>query len=209
VTLPDRVRQLLGPTHAAIEQTAFARAMIGGTIDRAAYSRGLDQLGVLHSALEDALATRPEFVALYDPARMTRTDAIACDLVALGGEPAGPTDATDALCAAIRGWAAASPWKLVGALYVLEGSRMGSMALVRPLSKALGVEVRPGTGLDYHLAGIATRPQDWQRFRATLAGSPLTESQQADVCAGAVGTMDGLFALYAALPVGTPNAVAV
>lgn len=209
MTLPDRVRQLLGPTHAAIEQTDFARGMIGGTIDRDSYCRGLDQLGVLHSAVEDALAARPEVAPLYRPADMSRTDAVACDLIALGGDPTGPTPETESLCAAVREWAATSPWKLVGSLYVLEGSRMGSMALVRPLSKALGIEVRPGTGLDYHLAGIATRPQDWQRFRGTLAGLPLTDSEQADVCAGATATMDGLFALYAALPAATPEVAAV
>lgn len=208
MTLPDRVRQLLGPTHAAIEQTDFARALVAGTIDRPAYCRGLAQLAHLHAALEDAFAGRPEFAPLYRPADMARTDAIACDLAALGGFPDDPTEPTERACGAIREWAASSPWKLVGALYVLEGSRMGSMALVRPLSKALGVEVRPGTGLDYHLAGMPTRPQTWGQFRGTLAGLPLTADQQADVCAGAAETMDGLFALYSALPVGTPEPAA-
>lgn len=201
MTLPDRVRQLLGPTHAAIEQTDFARAMIGGTIDRAAYCRGMAQLAHLHGAVEEALAVHPEFAPLYRSADMSRTDAIACDLVALGHFPDDPTDATAAQCALISQWSAASPWKLVGALYVLEGSRMGSMALVRPLSKALGVEVRPGTGLDYHLTGIATRPQTWQQFRGTLAALPLTDAQQAAVCDGGTATMDALHAMYAAFPV--------
>jgi heme oxygenase len=201
VTLPDRVRQLLGPTHAAIEQTPFARALIAGTIDRAAYSRAVAQLAHLHSAVEDALAARHEFAPLYRPADMARTDAIACDLVALGHFPDDPTELTAAQCNQIAQWATATPWKLIGALYVLEGSRMGSMALVRPLSKALNVEVRPGVGLDYHLTGMATRPQCWQQFRAQLAALPLTDDQQADVCNGATATMDALHALYASFAV--------
>lgn len=209
MTLPDRIRQLLGPTHAAIEQTGFARAMIGGTIDRPAYCGGLAQLSVLHAALEDALAGWADVAPLYRPADMARADAIGHDLAVLGGFAGDPVEATQRLCSSFREWAADAPWKLAGALYVLEGSRMGSMALVRPLSKALAAEVRPGTGLDYHLAGIATRPQAWQQFRQTLAGLPLTDREQADVCAGATATMDGLFALYAGLPVGTPEAAAV
>jgi heme oxygenase len=201
VTLPDRVRQLLGPTHAAIEQTDFARAMIGGTIDRAAYCRGLAQLAHLHAAVEEALAAHPEFAVLYRAADMSRTDAIACDLVALGHFPDDPTDATAAVCSLVAGWSSAAPWRLVGALYVLEGSRMGSMALVRPLSQALAVEIRPGAGLDYHLTGIATRPQTWQQFRGILAALPLTDAQQQAVCDGATATMDALHALYAAFPV--------
>lgn len=74
---------------------------------------------------------------------------------------------------------------------------MGSMALARPLAKALGVPPHPGAGLDYHLDGVATRPMKWQQFRATLSALPLPEPQRDDVTAAAVEVMRGLCELYA------------
>lgn len=83
---------------------------------------------------------------------------------------------------------------------------MGSMVLARTLAPALGVDRRPGAGLDYHLDGIATRPREWQRFRAALAALPLGPARQAAVEAAAVATMSGLLGLYADLPAGEPAA---
>ena len=81
------------------------------------------------------------------------------------------------------------------------------MVLARSVGKALGLDPRqPGTGLDYHADGLATRPPDWKRFRQALADWPLTEAEAEDVCRAAVVTMDGMVEMYAALPVGSPAA---
>jgi heme oxygenase len=211
MTLPDQIRSALAADHAAVEATPFARAMVSGRIAPADYAAGLAGLYHLHAALEGGLGEAagrcPEVAAVYDPDRMARSPLAARDLAALGAPPAGePGPAVARLARRFADWAAGAPWALLGPLYVLEGSRMGSMVLVRSLAPALGVDRRPGAGLDYHLDGIATRPQDWQVFRAALAGLPLTPAQRADVLAAAVATMGGLLELYAALPVAAPEA---
>jgi heme oxygenase len=128
---------------------------------------------------------------------MRRTLLLMADLTALGGHrDAPPVPALVGLLDHFRKWAADSPWALAGPLYVVEGSRMGSMFLARSLSKALGVPTDPGSGLDYHAAGSATRPRDWNQFRATLSGLALSESQQADVIDAAVTTMNHMIAMY-------------
>ena len=74
------------------------------------------------------------------------------------------------------------------------------MFLVRALAKAFELPMEPGHGLDYHLDGIATRRQDWARFRGRLDSLPLSESQQQDVLFAAVETMKSLHSLYEAIP---------
>ncbi len=215
MTTPDRIRQALAPSHAVVELTPFAQALAGGRVGRAEYAAGLRQMGHLHAALEAALAAaaprHPAVAALYDPAKMDRSASIARDLEALGSHTVDAPDAPAARVAdAAAGWAADKPWALLGALYVVEGSRMGSMVLARTVGKALGLDPRqPGTGLDYHTDGLATRPPDWKRFRQALADWPLTEQEADDVCHAAAVTMDGMVDLYAALPVASSVAVAV
>lgn len=210
MTTPDRIRQALAPAHAQVELTPFAQALAGARVGRPEYVAGLRQMAYLHEALEAALAAAAPrhagVAALYDPAKMDRSASIARDLAALGEESVDAPAAPAARVAeAVAGWAAAKPWALLGALYVVEGSRMGSMVLARSVGKALGRDPRqPGTGLDYHADGLATRPQDWRQFRQALADLPLTESEAEDVCAAAAVTMDGMVELYAALPVTAP-----
>lgn len=197
-TLPDRIRQAIAPAHVAVEQTPFARGMVTGTIGRADYTAGLAQLHHLHRELEAAA----EFAAL--PAALVpppRTPAIDRDLLALGGDAdveAHPAIAD--LTERMRHWASTTPTALLGAIYVMEGSRMGSMVLARSLTKALNVEPRPGQGLDYHIDGIATRPTDWKAFREQLGAIPFTTGEQEAIVTAAVQVMDVLTTLYASVP---------
>ena len=212
MNLPDRIRQALAPAHAEVERTPFAQGMASGRIGRAEYAAGLRQLGHLHAALEAALAAsaprHPALAALYDPARMDRSSAIVRDRIALGADGADPAkEPVKRLTDRIAEWAALAPWALLGPLYVVEGSRMGSMFLTRSLGRALGVDpLRPDSGLDYHAEGLATRAQDWKRFRQGLADAPLTESEADDVLRAAGAAMEGLVEMYAGLPTGsTPS----
>lgn len=196
--LADQLRAAIADRHTAIERTPVAVAMIRGTITRDAYADWLTQMGHLHVALEDALADCPAAVGLYAPTEMNRSAAITRDRDTFPGTgETFPCEPVARLTERLPEWRAIAPWKLIGALYVLEGSRMGSMALVRPLARAFGLSPQPGVGLDYHLDGIGTRPQRWQQFRAALSALPLTVEQQADVAAAAVETMSALCEFYA------------
>lgn len=205
MTLPDRMRAAISANHTAVEATPFATAMVSGRMTREHYAAALRGLHRLHAALESALATSQQcaaVAAVYAPDRMNRADLIVGDLEALGFalDADEPNPEADELAAKFTRWAASAPHALLGALYVIEGSRMGSMVLARTLGPALGAGRGPGTGLDYHLDGIATRPQDWQRFRGTLAALPLSAAEQDAASAAADETMQGLVAIYAALP---------
>lgn len=196
--LPDMLRQSIASLHTSIEVTPLACAMINGTIAKSAYSQWLYQMMSIHQNLEQALTSTTMLGELYDPHTMNRSEILKQDAEALQlAFDETSHAAVEAFGATLHDWSVESPWKLLGVLYVLEGSRMGSLALVRPLSKALGVALHKGTGIDYHLDGAAQRPQIWQAFRAKLAQFPLTAEQQVDVQSAACHTMSVLHDMYA------------
>ena len=205
MTLPDQLKQATAATQAALEETPAAKALARGEFDRDGYANLLGQMGRLHASLETALAHKPDYATLYRPADMARAGAIGRDLAALDCEPpARLCDAVTNLIGLFRQWGEQSPWMLIGALYVVEGSRLPSLDSVRTVAEALGVEVRPGAGVDYHLDGIAARPMVWQQFKAILASVPFSEAQKENICRAATVTAQGLHGLYAAARLAEP-----
>lgn len=193
--LAARLREAIASAHGIIEELPLSRSMLDGTLDRDAYLGLLGQLWHLHREIESALSVSPQLQHFFT-AEMGRTTALANDLARLGGAPSAPAPTTLTLLTALRTLQRRAPWSLLGCLYVLEGSRMGSMVLVRPLAQALGVPPSPDCGLDYHLDGLNQRPRLWQQFKAKLIALPLTEAQAEEVIEGATTLMDGLVTLY-------------
>jgi heme oxygenase len=91
---------------------------------------------------------------------------------------------------------AVSPWVWAGALYVLEGSRMGSRMLAKTVAAALQLPLRPGLGLDYHLAGLSDGGQTWQEFKAFLENAPVTASESDSFARGVERTFQVMFDVY-------------
>ena len=193
--LLDRLHVALRAPRAALARTPFASARRIESISREEYTATLAQLGQVHAALEADLTTTG--MPLYQP-NMARAMLIACDLAALGYDgDIEPTEATARLIDRFAEWAATEPTKLLGALFVLEGTRTASVAFLRSLARTLDVELRPDAGIDYHLDGLAARPYEWGRFKADLASLELTETEKDGICDAAVETMTSLVEVYA------------
>ena len=191
----DRLHAALRAPRAALARTPFASARQIESISHEDYTATLAQLGQVHAALEADLTTTG--MPLYQP-NMARAMLIACDLAALGYDgDIVPTEATDCLIDRFAAWAANAPTKLLGALFVLEGTRTASVAFLRSLARTLDVELRPDAGIDYHLDGLAARPYEWGRFKADLASLELTETEKDGICDAAVETMTSLVEVYA------------
>jgi heme oxygenase len=128
---------------------------------------------------------------------MERAEAIAHDLSALGLEVFDePHPAAVSWLGEIRRVAEREPMIWLGVVYLFEGSRMGSMLLVRSLSRALGVAANVGMGLDYHLQGANESYAHWQRLKERLDGLPLVESDRMAACQGAKATFRMLHDVY-------------
>jgi heme oxygenase (biliverdin-producing, ferredoxin) len=199
--LADRIRAEMAVIHAQIDRSPMAAALVSGQIDRDAYGLLLGAMYDLHTAFEEALEEAHELPVMYQDPAYRRADDIQRDLIALGFSEIEPTpEAVMDMIEQIREWPAQSPWKLLGALYVFEGSRMGSMVMAKSLARAFGLAPAPGVGLDYHLAGAATRPQTWMGFRASINALQLNEADADEVLAGAVEMMTAMNDVYQNAP---------
>lgn len=188
------LRAATDPLHREVEALPMAQAMADGTIGRDDYAELLKLLLTTHRLWEPEAATQ----TIWDD-RMGRVGAIERDLTALGYEPdAADHPACDAWIAEMRDVAATHPAVWLGVIYLFEGSRMGSMALLKPLAKALGVPPIPGRGLDYHADGLADRVPRWLRTKAMLNALPLNDEQRDAAVRGAVSAFELLRELYSA-----------
>jgi heme oxygenase len=203
MALPDQLRLAIGSLHQSIEQTPLARAMLHGTLDLTTYVWWLSQMNVVHLGVEEAIRESAYFQDRPLFRSIDRSSVIVRDLVALNASACHQIESCVLdFVANVEEWALASPWKLLGVLYVLEGSRMGSLVLAKPVARSLGLQPALGVGLDYHLEAAAQRPQLWQQFRGTLTMLDLSHEQRCEVEAAAVATMSCLHELYQTAPVG-------
>ena len=195
LSLRDGIRDL----HVRIERLPVAVAISEGRVTKPQYIQVLAQLYHIHRCLEEELALHPFLATVYDSSVMARADVALQDLTYLGcGEPEVPQPETKELLLQLQHWSQRSAPALLGALYVLEGSRMGSLVLYRPLARALSVPAELGHGLDYHISGMTDRPAAWKRFITALLAQPLTRAEQQHVVDTAITTMAALHDVYAA-----------
>ena len=200
-----QLRDATQDIHRRLEDLPLAQALAQGRIGLRAYAGLLRQLVHLHDSAEAVLDRHPE-LGVYRPA-MARRAVLLRDLQALGCDPAAPAlPAVRAFAARLEAWSSTTPVALLGCLYVLEGSRLGSLHLVQPLAAALGVAPTPGAGLDYHLDGRQQRPQLWLQFKLAMNAAVSDPAQQAVVVDAALATFGALYDLYAALPPQPPAA---
>ena len=197
MSLSSQLRHETRDVHDRIEQLPVSLAIVKGTITRENYCELLVQQLHLHKAFEDALAAANP-AGLFTDA-MRRTDVIVNDLVALDWPVIGPpTEATQNAMNEVQEWAENDPFKLLGALYVLEGSRMGSMVIIRPIAQALGVSPQPGNGVDYHLTDRSF-PGHFAVFKRRLDGLGETDHGPA-IIEGANRFFQLTYNVYEAVP---------
>ncbi len=196
----NRIRAAISRAHESIERTPYSIAIMSGSIGISDYAVSLAQLHEIHQALE-AAAPNSAFSDFFDN-EMLRTPAIKRDLSFWGVRLADLTimPETQTITQLIRTSVASDPVSLLGFIYVLEGSRMGSLVIVKPLSAAFQVAPHDGQGLDYHTDGARKTPGRLAAWKARVGQLGLTESDVTIMEAAAVGLMESLTSLYAKLP---------
>jgi len=200
--LMDQIRAAISESHVAIEKTDFSKAMLSDYIHPMDYARGIAQLWYVHNALELGIGKNTDLESFFT-SEMVRTPTIVRDLSALGYR----LDSMDALretqtiVATLQSWSKDLPFALLGCIYILEGSRMGSLVIAKFLSKALGNA--PGTfrGIEYHTEGAFATPMRVRNLKEQIERAELSQERADAVKLGAVEFMNLLNNLYNALPV--------
>jgi heme oxygenase len=196
------LREAIAADHDAIEKTPYAAAMAQGSIGREDYLLGLVQLYHVHAALEVAVAQGTELKPFFTSA-MARTPAIKRDLAHFGRrvEDYAVLPQTQAIATEILRLAKTAPHNLLAHIYVLEGSRMGSLVLTKPIAQALQVQPEENCGIDYHVEGARETPLRLRGWKEAVGGVAWGAEQEAAIKSTAARFMHALCQLYAALPV--------
>jgi heme oxygenase len=201
------VRSAISASHFQIEQTAFSKGMMDGSMNPLDYSRGLVQLWHIHFALERSVAKCPEVTTFFTP-EMIRTATIQRDLQAFGFDKNhfAPLEETNIIVEQIQAWERNSPYALLGCVYILEGSRMGSLVIAKPLGRSLGLPAGTTAGLEYHTEGALSTPMRLRSFKEKVDTAGFDARSESELIEGAVNFMEMLNNLYQALPVNANNA---
>jgi len=167
--LATYLRESTAAAHKDAESRPLNRALARGTIPREAWIANLEQLFLLHRALDArvarSLGRHPEWQAIADRARVADLEA---DLAAFGSTGA-PTPVA-AIASGVAEIEAASDDEIAGMLYVTEGSTNGGRFLVKSLTRALGANgATPTRALDPY---GDQQPARWAQFKAVLAALP-------------------------------------
>ncbi len=196
------LREAIAADHDAIEKTPYALALAVGNIAREDYLLGLVQLYHVHAALEVAVAQSAELKPFFTPA-MERTPAIKRDLAHFGRrvEDYAVLPQTQVIAAEVLRLVKTAPHNLLAHIYVLEGSRMGSLVLTKPIAQALQVQPEEHCGIDYHVEGARETPLRLRGWKEAVGSVAWGTEQESAILSTAAQFMHALCQLYAALPI--------
>ncbi len=145
MNLTSSLREAVRPEFRSVEESELHRSIVSGAISRSLYGHFLWELRSLHLALARSLTEHPELAVHYDVQQITRTAALEADLARLCPRRPKPlTLHTTRLSARFEHWSARDPMRLLGALYVFELARAGSLRSVYRLAQLIGVHCFDG-----------------------------------------------------------------
>lgn len=201
-TLMENIKHAIQESHDAIEQTAFAEGMMNATITLEAYTFYLRQMLAIHEALDPLIDRSP--LCDWVPPTAKRTAAIQQDMTYLDSLSLSHAvlPATREIVLTLQQSYEAEPLSLLGHVYILEGSRMGSRVIAKPLQGLLGI---PSEALHYHLDHFEIQPRILREFRNRLNQGIHSARQQEVIQTTAVTFMNQLLKLYGELPKTLPS----
>ena len=180
MTLMDRLKSETSRAHADTEAIPFNACIMSGTMPQARYAGQLSCWNRLHVALEDALETsmNDRVQAVWQDTT-SRAPLLALDLQwhPDADVPDEAQQATAAMISWIESFASSDPVRLLGVLYVLEGSTLGGMILRKSIAGMYGIE--GDEGLAYYSAHGKEVMPNWMLFKARM-NSNITCSEEQD-----------------------------
>lgn len=182
--LLPRLKAATVGAHARLERTV---AVFERVASRSGYSALIARFYGLYEPLEERLAAAVDWTAQrYDFDARRKTPLLARDLLAL---PRGADRvATAARCEALPDVSSLS--RVLGCLYVLEGSTLGGQMIARELQRRHGMTSGSGAAF-FSSYGSAVGPQ-WRAFQAwaETQARAMSDNEQTVIVTAAVKTFD-------------------
>ena len=190
----QRLRESTRDLHDAAEHHDFQRAFAQGSLPKDRYVSYLQQMYLVHGALEEqmrAAAETSEAIRAVVDDRQYQVPYLVEDLEFFGVDPSSiePLPATRRLMNEIESMAS-EPASLLGLHYVVEGSNNGSRFIARGLMPAYGLT--PGPGLRYLDPYGDAQRERWQAFRAAMDEVGFSEEDSDRLLASARHMFQGI-----------------
>jgi len=192
-TLMDRLKSETAAAHDRTEAIPFNECIIQRTMPQDRYAGQLACWGRVHEALESSLnSSQDPFVRMIWPGTTQRAPLLAADLAWHGTAdvPEDARDATTDMVQWIESVSTEDPVKLLGILYVLEGSTLGGMILRKHLSELYGIEGEDG--LAYYSAHGRDVMPNWKQFKSRMNEGVSCPDAQRRIIEAASETFDRL-----------------
>jgi heme oxygenase len=179
--------------HRQAETRPLMRSIAQGTVGRDRFVAHLEQLLLVHRALDPAVqravTDHPSWSGIA-AAERGRVADLEADLKVLGGSLAPASlPATTAMVTAI---AKATPLQLLGMFYVTEGSTNGGRFLAKRVARTLGLDPVSRDGLRALDPYGERQPELWAAFKSAMNGIGFEPNAIRDIEAGARAMFDQL-----------------
>jgi heme oxygenase len=175
MTITERLKAASAELHHQAEHALFTRELFKGRRPIADYAALLQQMRLIHDALETALTTddHPSTRDVFDDAQR-KTHLLKQDLEDLGAHEA--PIALPATAAFIKRIESASPLWRLGVHYVLEGSTNGNAFVAKSIRKAYDLE---GDTATHYLDPYGSNQRsNWLAFKHRLDTLDFSELDQ-------------------------------
>ncbi len=204
-----RLREETAQLHSDTEQGRFQGMLMAGKLPLDAYVASLEQLLLVHRALEAhlqrhaALDTNIKHV-LRD--YQYQEPYLLEDLAHFGRktDEIKPLPATEAFIREIDRFATSCPIALLGAHYVFEGSNNGGKYIAKGLSRVY--DLNDGKGLKYLDPYGDNQKAYWQEFKSSMEATNLSDDDQNAIVKAAKDTFGAILRIHNALADHAANA---
>lgn len=194
-TLMDRLRRETDEHHRKIEALPFFEALMGETLLIRCYVGLLKSMAVVNGVLESALShSKHPVLASVWRENMRKLPLLQADLASFEGEDLSDilpvTTRTLEFAARVREWSASQPLALLGCLYVLEGSMLGSKVLRDKVARILVLQRQ--AGLQYMSKYDSNVTDQWRGFAQRMNAARLNENDTQMIVHGAQSAFEGI-----------------
>ncbi len=198
-TLMTRLREETMPLHRETEQGSLQQDLLAGRLPLGAYADLLQQLLVLHRAIERALVRQSAHsgpIGAVVREYQFQESHLLRDLRHYGRdpEPAGVLPAVREMIVMIDETERSRATALLGVHYVLEGSKNGGRFIARAVRKAYNLE--GGDGLAYLDPYGELQGERWREFKGAMDALPLSAEEQDAIVAAAGRTFQGIMNVH-------------
>jgi heme oxygenase len=177
----ELLRDSTAALHTSAEANEFQHQLGTGKVDKANFSRYLQQLYLMHKQIADLLdETKPASPAVNHVVKDYHLDlsCISKDLAFFGLEPASskPLKATEELMDSMKSTAKQETSALLGYLYVLEGSTNGAKFLAKALRA--GLDLPEDAGATYFDRYGNEQRERWNAFKTAMNELDFSEKER-------------------------------